>query len=65
MKNLKSKYESDKYKHYMFEVNGSEDYWMIQHEINVIRDNYKDKSVHNIEIEDKYGQVVAIMLEVY
>lgn len=40
-----------------------EDYMQVQHEIDVIKSTYKESKV--IEVHNKDGQVVAIMLEVY
>ncbi len=49
-------------KNYSWDICGQEDYTMIQHEINVLRDTYKNVKV--IELHNK-GKVISIMVEVY
>lgn len=51
-----------KYKNYSWDINGEEDYMQVMHEIDVIKSTYKESNV--IEVH-KYGQVIAIMMEVY
>ncbi|WP_346886461.1 hypothetical protein [Clostridium sp. UBA4395] len=60
-----SKCESDKYKHYNYEVNGSQDYWMIVHDINILKNKYGNDHVHSLEIEDKNKNIVGIIVEIY
>lgn len=52
-----------KYKNYTWDICGMEDYMQVYHEIDVIRDIYENINV--VEVHNKYGQVIAIMLEVY
>lgn len=50
-------------KNYVWDINGQEDYMQVQNEINVIRNTYEN--VKTIEVHNKDGQVIAIMVEVY
>lgn len=52
-----------KYKNYTWDINGEEDYMQVQHEIDVLRSTYKNVKV--MEVHNKEGQVVAVMMEVY
>ncbi|GEM_PF-1294050 len=50
-------------KYYTYEINGQEDYKMALHEIELIRQQYKN--ISTVEVVDRDRNVVAILLEVY